>query len=169
MKKIFVVFFALCISWLCHSQDIETLNGIGYDQIISRLGEPVQYERSDYDGQWYRMYYNTMSLTIDYFTGAITYYTIWDNSFVVLSQYIDGGLRVGDPVSRIPAGLGNLHALAEPIPIYRCPFAHNYIMFDGEEYFYWLSIQDGIICAITKNQSEDITNVNEIDDEIEEE
>lgn len=161
MTKILLAFLSLCVSCLCPAQDIETLNGIGYDQIISRTGEPVRYERSDYDGQWHLMYYDAMTLNVDCFTGALTYYTIWDNSYAALSQYIEGGLRVGDPVSRIPAGLGNLHALAEPISIFRCPHPHNFIMFEGEEYFYLLSIDNGIIRAITKDQPEDTTIPNQ--------
>ena len=157
MRIFLLALLTLCVSCLRPVQDIETLDGIGYDQIIERAGEPIQYERSDYDGQWHLMYYNAMNLTVDCFTGALTYYTIWDNSYAALSQYIEGGLRVGDPVSRIPEGLGNLHALAEPVPIYRCPHPHNFIMFEGEEYFYLLSIDNGIIRAITKDQSEDIT------------
>ena len=57
--------------------------------------------------------------------------------------------------------------MTDPIQIYRCPYVHNYIMFEAEEYFYWLSVDNGIIRAITKNQSDDITVSNDNNNEYE--
>lgn len=151
---------------LAQSQDIESLDGLGYDEVVNRLGEPSAHYISDYDGFWHILHYNNKHLCIDYYTGQLEGYTWWERSYSMLSSVIEGGIRVGDPISRVPQSVGNLHLAARPMPYFPCPHIFNYIMFEDRCVSYWLSVDNGIIKAMARTVCEDATPPASTEEEI---
>lgn len=148
------------------SQDIESLDGLGYDEVVNRLGEPSAHYISDYDGFWHILHYDGKEMSIDYYTGELHGFSWWERSMCMLSSVIEGGIRVGDPITRIPSTVGNLHLASESRKYLPCPFVFNYVMFEDRCVSYWFSVDNGVIRAMSQYICEDATPPASTEEEI---
>lgn len=146
MKQFFLVILAVLMGVVpLSAQDIngvELYDELTHAQVLEMFGEPTKYHENIYpeDGveRWY--YYGENYL---YFKNdALEEFTISDSSYTTLEEYFEGGLKVGDPFSRLD---GFEHGRLEKYP--RLPDCyHLYIGMSDN----WLTlyIEDGIIVSM---------------------
>ncbi len=94
--------------WTQHLQDVEGVeidSVMTYAQVVAKFGQPDEVKvEDDYDphqeGKCRYYKYGENELVFSDNNGLIEY-RIYDNRFAVLTKMIDGGLRVGDPLSKV--------------------------------------------------------------------
>ena len=146
MKNFFsAVILAISTSLSISAQDIngvELYDELTHAQVLEMFGEPTEYE--EYDGQdegvsrWY--YYGENYL---HFRDAVLEeFAIFDSSYTTLEEYFEGGLRVGDPFSRLD---GFKHGRVE-----RIDRGNSYRLYVGmNDNYLTLEVSDGIIVSIS--------------------
>ena len=146
MKNFFsAVILAISTSLSISAQDIngvELYDELTLAQVLEMFGEPTEYE--EYDGQdegvsrWY--YYGENYL---HFRDAVLEeFAIFDSSYTTLEEYFEGGLRVGDPFSRLD---GFKHGRVE-----RIDRGNSYRLYVGmNDNYLTLEVSDGIIVSIS--------------------
>ena len=105
MKNFFsAVILAISTSLSISAQDIngvELYDELTHAQVLEMFGEPTKYHENIYpeDGveRWY--YYGENYLY--FMNDVLGEFTIADSSYTSLEEYFEGGLRVGDPFSRL--------------------------------------------------------------------
>ena len=105
MKNFFsAVILAISTSLSISAQDIngvELYDELTHAQVLEMFGEPTKYHENIYpeDGveRWY--YYGENYLY--FMNDVLGEFTIADSSYTTLKEYFEGGLRVGDPFSRL--------------------------------------------------------------------
>lgn len=105
MKNFFsAVILAISTSLSISAQDIngvELYDEMTHAQVLEMFGEPTKYHENIYpeDGveRWY--YYGENYLY--FMNDVLGEFTIADSSYTTLEEYFEGGLRVGDPFSRL--------------------------------------------------------------------
>lgn len=146
MKSIYIivltVFFTILPEFHLLSQDINGLS-IGQkmtkSQIIDKLGEPTAY----------RTYVAEVGSTIEIFNydrnevefsdGCLSRFVIMDNRFTVLTKLISGGVKVGDPLSKI-------NSLNPEVATWRSSSQNVYYISTNEgEINVFFVVSDGII------------------------
>ena len=121
---------------------VELYDELMHAQVLEMFGEPTKYHENIYpeDGveRWY--YYGENYLY--FMNDVLGEFTIADSSYTTLEEYFEGGLRVGDPFSRLD---GFERGRLEKYP--RLPDCyHLYIGMSDN----WLTlyIEDGIIVSM---------------------
>lgn len=121
---------------------VELYDELTHAEVLEMFGEPTEYHENIYpeDGveRWY--YYGENYLY--FMNDALEEFTISDSSYTTLEEYFEGGLKVGDPFSRLD---GFEHGRLEKYP--RLPDCyHLYIGMSDN----WLTlyIEDGIIVSM---------------------
>ena len=149
MKSFFsAVILAILTTLPISAQDI---NGVSlYDElthaeVLELFGEPTKYE--EFDGQdegvsrWYYYGENYLHFRDD----VLEEFAIYESSYTTLEEYFEGGLRVGDPFSRLD---GFKHGRVEWIDIF--PDSCSYRLYVGmSDNYLTLEVSDGIIVSIS--------------------
>ena len=146
MKNFFsAVILAISTSLSISAQDIngvELYDEMTHAQVLEMFGEPTKYEEYDdqYEGfsRWY--YYGENYL---HFRDAVLEeFAIYESSYTTLEEYFEGGLRVGDPFSRLD---GFKHGRVE-----RIDRGNSYRLYVGmNDNYLTLEVSDGIIVSIS--------------------
>ena len=149
MKNFFsAVILAISTSLSISAQDIngvELYDEMTHAQVLEMFGEPTKYE--EYDGQdegvsrWYYYGENYLHFRDD----VLEEFAIYESSYNTLEEYFEGGLRVGDPFSRLD---GFKHGRVEWIDIF--PDSCSYRLYVGmSDNYLTLEVSDGIIVSIS--------------------
>lgn len=106
MLMVFIALLAIVpIQTVC-AQDVEGVDihqKMTKSQIVEKFGQPTSYEtyESD-DGTLEEIFYYGQDANEIYFTGGkLSGFSIDDDSFVVLTKSVTGGVKVGDPLSKV--------------------------------------------------------------------
>lgn len=146
MKNFFsAVILAISTSLSISAQDI---NGVSlYDElthaeVLKMFGEPTKYEEFDdqYEGfsRWYYYGENYLHFRDD----VLEEFAIYESSYTTLEEYFEGGLRVGDPFSRLD---GFKHGRVEQIVR-----GMSYRLYVGmNDNYLTLIVSDGTIVSIS--------------------
>ena len=146
MKNFFsAVILAISTSLSISAQDIngvELYDELTHAQVLEMFGEPTKYHENIYpeDGveRWY--YYGENYLY--FMNDVLGEFTIADSSYTTLEEYFEGGLRVGDPFSRLDGfERGRLEKYSRLPDCY-----HLYI--GMSDIWLTLYIEDGIIVSM---------------------
>ena len=146
MKNFFsAVILAISTSLSISAQDIngvELYDEMTHAQVLEMFGEPTKYHENIYpeDGveRWY--YYGENYLY--FMNDVLGEFTIADSSYTTLEEYFEGGLRVGDPFSRLDGfERGRLEKYSRLPDCY-----HLYI--GMSDIWLTLYIEDGIIVSM---------------------
>ena len=96
-----------CVAVVCNAQDVNGLE-IGKEytkaQVIDKLGQPDRFEiDNSYDGNGMKFTYgNNIFYFYNWGEGAIfADFSIYTEQFVTMSQFVQGGIKIGDDVSKI--------------------------------------------------------------------
>ena len=143
MKNFFsAVILAISTSLSISAQDIngvELYDELTHAQVLEMFGEPTEYDGQDEGvSRWY--YYGENYL---HFRDAVLEeFAIFDSSYTTLEEYFEGGLRVGDPFSRLD---GFKHGRVE-----RIDRGKSYRLYVGmNDNYFTLIVSDGIIVSIS--------------------
>ena len=149
MKNFFsAVILAISTSLSISAQDItgvELYDEMTHAQVLEMFGEPTKYEEFDdqYEGfsRWYYYGENYLHFRDD----VLEEFAIYESSYTTLEEYFEGGLRVGDPFSRLD---GFKHGRVEWIDIF--PDSCSYRLYVGmSDNYLTLEVSDGIIVGIS--------------------
>ncbi len=107
MKKIIYTIIALILPFFAYAQDVEGVeidSVMTYGQVVAKFGVPDKFEVQDADFPdgakiWYYKY-GKNELVFSNTDGLIGFY-IYDDRFSLITNYLEGGLKVGDPLSKI--------------------------------------------------------------------
>ena len=104
MKKLLLLSFVVMLSFNAFAQDVEGMcvdQNMTYDQMVAKFGKPDNYQKHydefgvsedyDYGKTWFHFEE----------TGKLKNFVVEDRCFAVLTLEIDGGIRVGDPLSKL--------------------------------------------------------------------
>ncbi len=107
MKKYIYIIILSILPLHIYAQDVEGIE-IGtkmtYEQVVEKFGEPDDVKILDAD--WpegtkkYRFYYGKNNLLFSEVDGLIEF-GLEDNRFATIANYMEGGIRVGDSLSKI--------------------------------------------------------------------
>lgn len=146
MKNFFsAVILAISTSLSISAQDIngvELYDELTHAEVLEMFGKPTKYEEYDdqYEGfsRWY--YYGENYL---HFRDAVLEeFAIYESSYTTLEEYFEGGLRVGDPFSRLDEFK---HGRVEQIVR-----GMSYRLYVGmNDNYLTLIVRDGIIVSIS--------------------
>ncbi|MCI1640308.1 MAG: hypothetical protein LKI42_03410 [Bacteroidales bacterium] len=147
MKKIILIGFIIALSINAFAQDVEGVladQKMTYAQVVAKFGKPDKY----------RKHYDEFGLTEDYYyvktwlhfeeTGKFKNFVIEDRRFAALTLDIDGGIRVGDPLSK-------LDNFKYGKPQYMKDYENGdkqYSVYNHRDDHVYLMVKDGIIVAI---------------------
>ena len=111
-------------------------------QVLEMFGEPTKYEEYDdqYEGvsRWYYYGENYLHFRDD----VLEEFAIYESSYTTLEEYFEGGLRVGDPFSRLDEFK---HGRVEQIVR-----GMSYRLYVGmNDNYLTLIVRDGIIVSIS--------------------
>lgn len=143
-------FFLIILSVLicAVSLSAQDINGVSlYDElthaeVLEMFGKPTKYEEYDdqYEGfsRWYYYGENYLHFRDD----VLEEFAIYESSYTTLEEYFEGGLRVGDPFSRLD---GFKHGRVEQIVR-----GMSYRLYVGmNDNYLTLIVSDGIIVSIS--------------------
>lgn len=146
MKQCFLsILSVLMVAVSLSAQDI---NGVSlydeltYAEVLEMFGEPTKYEEYDdqYEGfsRWYYYGENYLHFRDD----VLEEFAIYESSYTTLEEYFEGGLRVGDPFSRLDEFK---HGRVEQIVR-----GMSYRLYVGmNDNYLTLIVRDGIIVSIS--------------------
>ena len=146
MKNFFsAVILAISTSLSISAQDIngvELYDEMTHVQVLEMFGEPTKYEEYDdqYEGfsRWYYYGENYLHFRDD----VLEEFAIYESSYTTLEEYFEGGLRVGDPFSRLDEfKLGRVEQIVRGMS-YRLYIGMN-------DNYLTLIVSDGIIVSIS--------------------
>ncbi len=145
------LFLMLLPSWV-YAQDVEGVeidSVMTYAQVIEKFGAPDELKiESDFlhqDGECRYYKYGENELVFSDHDGLIGF-SIIDSKFAVLTKMIDGGLRVGDTLSKVHQNADSLGPLEK-----RRTYSdgtNGYVLFPYCDVVLWILEKDGIITAI---------------------
>ena len=146
MKNFFsAVILAISTSLSISAQDIngvELYDELTHAEVLEMFGKPTKYEEYDdqYEGfsRWYYYGENYLHFRDD----VLEEFAIYESSYTTLEEYFEGGLRVGDPFSRLD---GFKHGRVE-----RIDRGGSYRLYVGmSDNYLTLEVSDGIIVSIS--------------------
>ena len=146
MKNFFsAVILAISTSLSISAQDIngvELYDELTHAQVLEMFGEPTKYHENIYpeDGveRWYYYGENYLYFRDD----VLEEFAIYESSYTTLEEYFEGGLRVGDPFSRLDEFK---HGRVEQIVR-----GMSYRLYVGmNDNYLTLIVRDGIIVSIS--------------------
>ena len=145
MKFLFIAVSFLLCAFSLSAQDIngvELYDELTHAEVLEMFGEPTKYEEFDdqYEGfsRWYYYGENYLHFRDD----VLEEFAIYESSYTTLEEYFEGGLRVGDPFSRLD---GFKHGRVE-----RIDRGNSYRLYDGmNDSYLTLIVSDGIIVSIS--------------------
>lgn len=146
MKTTLITIILTCAGVL--SLSAQDVNGVEfgdrmtYDQVVSLFGEPTEYKERDSGDDGVNQYYYYRKNQLHFKDNIFESFIIYDSSFVSLEKHIEGGIRVGVPVSRLDDFKGGTLEKDE-----RFQNCYNLWLDDSD---LWLSLKvvDGIITCI---------------------
>ncbi len=103
MKRILFLSAVLCLSMLSNAQDIKGVSGeMTKSGVIALFGTPEKYENNvnERDETYEYYYYNNKERLI-FIDGILSEYSIRTSRFTMFPNLFQGGVKVGDPFSRI--------------------------------------------------------------------
>lgn len=146
MKNFFsAVILAISTSLSISAQDIngvELYDELTHGEVLEMFGEPTKYEEYDdqYEGfsRWYYYGENYLHFRDD----VLEEFAIYESSYTTLEEYFEGGLRVGDPFSRLDEfKLGRVEQIVRGM---------SYRLYVGmNDSYLTLIVSDGIIVSIS--------------------
>ena len=114
------------------------------DQLVAKFGEPTSYEEQDSEdngvNRWYyygKSYFHTKDHIFDEFA-------VSDTAFVAFTNHIPGGLKVGDPLSKL-----DNFKYGKPLFDKQIDDMLRYYLFYTADNPVCLYVKDGIIVDIT--------------------
>lgn len=170
--KITLIFCAiLLISFenLYSQNDIKTFDKKGENYIISLFGQYNSKEVVDFDGSWIKLNYNCCEIGLSQTDSHLDWMIIWSDSMCVLSDYIDGGVKVGDSISKLlgvdfssteygrnKKGNNLCPIQQQPFFIGDCPHNFNYTVFGKEYQYFMFAVENNIIKAISFRTADEV-------------
>ena len=152
------------LAFPCFAQrDIKTLEGRTPEQIIAIFGNP---EVKDYSMTEYMcpvVFYKDKQ----FFFGLVQINDAGDEAFLcgnietcdpslcVFTDRIDGGIKIGDPLSKLQLLGDALQPNEMPYNIFSHPA--NYVAFKDECQSYFFSVENGVVTAFSVLEKEDCT------------
>ncbi|MCI1785694.1 MAG: hypothetical protein LKI59_06110 [Bacteroidales bacterium] len=147
MKKIILIGFIIALSINAFAQDVEGLHvdqKMTYAQVVAKFGKPDLYHKvNDEFGISEDYVYGNSRLHFEE-TGKFKNFVIKDRRFAALALDIDGGIRVGDPLSK-------LDNFKYGKPQYVKDYENGdkqYSVYNNCDDHVYLMVRDGIIVAI---------------------
>ena len=146
MKQCFLSILSVLMGAVSLSaQDIngvELYDELTHAEVLEMFGEPTKYEEYDdqYEGfsRWYYYGENYLHFRDD----VLEEFAIYESSYTTLEEYFEGGLRVGDPFSRLDEfKLGRVEQIVRGMS-YRLYIGMN-------DNYLTLIVRDGIIVSIS--------------------
>lgn len=110
-----------------------------YDQVVSVFGEPECFKQDDNGIEGINQQYSYGCNTLDFKDDVFIGFCLRDASFTALTNHIDGGIKVGDKLSRLDNfkyGKPKFHK------------GNTYLMFTGSDNPVYLIVENGIIIGI---------------------
>jgi hypothetical protein len=163
MKRIITIIICLITIIPCFAQrDIKVFNWIGRDRIIEILGIPDP--KVPDDSEWlpeldFLRYKNTV-IEIYKDSGEISRFITSSPEFCILSDYVPGGFKVGDPVSKLKSFDFAKSKYGRNDPgnaLKRMNSAGEwYVAYQKEYYFITFKIENNRISKIIFHASEDL-------------
>ncbi len=125
---------------------IDCFTKCNYEKFVSVFGKPDKYITSGIpnDDDFSETYYIGKNAFSFSYNGELHYFRLWDKRFAALTKFIDGGVRVGDKISK----LDNIR-YGRPVP--KKPNEDGTTWYDlwGESYDpVYLLVKDGVILKI---------------------
>lgn len=163
----YFIAFALSTGELFAQIDIQTFEGKSTDYVIFRLGNPLTKTIGEYEGSYTVLEYHNFRICIYDDSNKVLAARISTPDICILSDYISGGLRVGDNISKIigvdfsarkdnPAYFfeksptfskeDNLKKLVPELPHHGYTF--NYVLFREHELTCMFAVENDIIKVI---------------------
>ncbi|MCI1785691.1 MAG: hypothetical protein LKI59_06095 [Bacteroidales bacterium] len=146
MKKIILIGFIIALSINAFAQDVEGVfadQKMTYAQVVAKFGKPDKYRKQ----------YDEFGLSEEYFygktwfhfeeTGKFRNFVIRDRRFAALTLDIDGGIRVGDPLSKL-----DNFKYGKPQYIRTDEDGELYLLYPKSDDNVYLVVKDGIIVTI---------------------
>ncbi len=136
-------------SWV-YAQDVEGVeidSVMTYAQVVAKFGQPdeVKVQEADFPegSKIYRYHYGSNYLIFSDVDGMIGF-AIQDNRFAVITNYLEGGLRVGDPLSKVQ----NVDIKGYLEKRKEWPKYTSYNLFSQTDCPLWIREKDGIIVSM---------------------
>lgn len=165
MKKVISVAALFLISLICFAQrDIKTLNYLSPEDVITLLGSPndVDYTWMTIDGESVLgdacLTYDKTSIVINGGESyGIDYFCTEDSLFCVLSDYISGGIKVGDSFDKLQAYdfVNSTYGRGKPENGLVLMDTNRYSVFFGEYQRLFFTVMDNIIIKVEYSEAED--------------
>ncbi|MCI1640304.1 MAG: hypothetical protein LKI42_03390 [Bacteroidales bacterium] len=146
MKKIILIGFIIALSINAFAQDVDGMcvdQKMTYAQVVAKFGKPDTYQKQ----------YDEFGLSEDYYygktwfhfeeTGKLKDFVIKDRRFAALTLDIDGGIRVGDPLSKL-----DNFKYGKPQYINTDEEGENYLIYPKHDDHVYLIVKKGIIIKI---------------------
>jgi len=154
MKKFFTaIMIATITSFVTYAQiDVKTLNGMSDEQIRQTFGEPKNYTFDGPDGYCHFYYYPHVTIVQTDQGRALEAFWTDSPDYCILTKYIPGGIKVGDPITKLQAVDFSKVDYGRNNPKNALTFRpntpenrHNYIVFQEEYYHVSFRVENGII------------------------
>ncbi len=150
MKKYIYTIILFALPLYIHAQDIEGIElntKMTYEQVVEKFGEPD--EVKVWDADWpegtkqCRLYYGKNFLVFSEVDGLIGF-GLTDNRFAAIINYMEGGIRIGDPLSKVQ----NVNIFGPLKKRGTWPEYNSYNLFSETDCPLWISEKDGVIIGI---------------------
>lgn len=151
MKKtiLSILTLALCAFTLSAQRDVKTLNKISDSKLRSIMGTPKEYSDEMED---YYYYFNDATVVTSKNNRSLVSFQTSSSKYCILTKYISGGVKVGDPISKLQkvdfakTAYGrnkSANGLTAYTPKHQNDY--NYVVFQDEFQSVYFEIQNGII------------------------
>ena len=104
MLMVFIALLAIVpIQTVC-AQDVEGVDihqKMTKSQIVEKFGQPTSYKTYEADDGTPEEIYHFDKNRINFSNGYLSEFSINDDSFLVLTKSVTGGVKVGDPLSKV--------------------------------------------------------------------
>ena len=141
----------------CFAQrDIKTLNNKTSDQIVSLIGDPTDMELGEDNENEDKLIYDDSRIIVDNENKSLVYFETSSSAYCILSNLIPGGIKVGDPLSKIKSfdfanteyGRGKeANGLKEETHIRICGQNSSYVAYRYEYEWIGFVVKNGRIAA----------------------
>ena len=164
MKKLILFALSLVLVTSCFAQrDIKTLDSRTPEEIIAIFGKPdvEDFSMNEYmDGvvfyQDKHFFFDLVQINDSgdeaFLCGSIE---TCDPSLCVFTDRIDGGIKIGDPLSKLQLLGDVLQPNEMPYDIFSHPA--NYVAFKDECESYFFSVENGVVTAFSVLEKDDCT------------
>ncbi len=148
MKKLFLSITFIGASLYSYAQDVEGVEintNMTFEQVVEKFGQPDEVEIQDADwpeGAKIRYYQYGENELVFSDTDGLIEFSIRNNRFALITNYVEGGIRVGDLLSKIQNI--NIQGVLEFIEN-DAEGAYIYHIFSQSDCPLWVWVKDGII------------------------